>query len=78
MKGYIFEYAMKWTRQTYGHCVCGAKAEIYPETARREEEEEGMLLDLSCPPFTHNASFMNVSRADLIPLKPSKSNMLHT
>lgn len=29
----------------------------------------GELLDLSCQPFTHNVSFMNVSCADLIPFR---------
>lgn len=29
----------------------------------------GELLDLSCQPFTHDVSFMNVSCADLIPFR---------
>lgn len=35
--------------------------EIYPAT-----DMWGKLLDLSCQPFTHNVSFMNVACADLI------------
>ena len=29
----------------------------------------GELFDLSCQPFTHDVSFMNVSCADLIPFR---------
>lgn len=49
--------------------MCGAEAEIYPATGLGISVEGGGLLDLSCQPFTHNVSFMNVSCADLIPFR---------
>lgn len=50
--------------------MCLAEAQIYPATGLvMSGGGGGELLDLSCQPFTHDVSFMNVSCADLIPFR---------
>lgn len=46
--------------------MCVEARDLPSDRARQAGTGMGGLLDLSCQPFTHNVSFMNVSCADLI------------
>lgn len=47
----------------------GRGADLPSDRASHVPGGGGELLDLSCQPFTHDVSFMNVSCADLIPFR---------